>query len=115
MRSRMRMPLLSYFVVVGSVLLAAIVWLGDTLEPVPPPIAVSHTVGLPAPYKAPIEIALAPAIAEPVVAMAVPMPAARPAKAIKVAAVAPKQTKKVATPLPRSRLAEYPHGPFNFR
>jgi hypothetical protein len=46
----------------------------------------------------------------------VPMPAAKPTSA-KTFALAAKPVKKVAAakPAPRSRIAEYPHGLFNFR
>ena len=49
----MRMPLLSYFLVAGTVLFGALILVGDKLEPKPLPV--SQTVGVPAPLKAPPE------------------------------------------------------------
>ena len=49
----MRMPLLSYFLVAGTVLFGALILVGDKLEPKPLPV--SQTVGVPAPFKAPPE------------------------------------------------------------
>ncbi|MGA7680461.1 MAG: hypothetical protein WCA54_09820 [Pseudolabrys sp.] len=49
----MRMPLLSYFLVAGTVLFGALVLVGNKLEPKPLPV--SQMVGVPAPFKAPPE------------------------------------------------------------
>jgi hypothetical protein len=49
----MRMPLLSYFLVAGTVLFGALVLVGNKLEPKPLPV--SQTVGVPAPFKTPPE------------------------------------------------------------
>jgi hypothetical protein len=49
----MRMPLLSYFLVAGTVLFGALLLVGNKLEPKPLPV--SQTVGVPAPFKAPPE------------------------------------------------------------
>jgi hypothetical protein len=49
----MRIPLLSYFLVAGTVLFGALVLVGNKLEPKPLPV--SQMVGVPAPFKAPPE------------------------------------------------------------
>jgi len=49
----MRMPLLSYVLVVGTALLGALVLVGNKLEPRPLPV--SQMVGVPMPFKAPPE------------------------------------------------------------
>ena len=49
----MLMPLLSYFLVAGTVLFGALVLVGNKLEPKPLPV--SQMVGVPAPFKAPPE------------------------------------------------------------
>ena len=49
----MRMPILSYFLVVGTVLFGGLVLASNRLEP--KPLAVTQTVGIPAPFKAPPE------------------------------------------------------------
>jgi hypothetical protein len=49
----MRMPLLSYFLVAGTVLFGTLVLVGNKLEPKPLPV--SQAVGVPAPFKAPPE------------------------------------------------------------
>jgi hypothetical protein len=49
----MRMPILSYFLVVGIVLFCGLVLVTSRLESKPLPV--SQTIGLPAPFKAPAE------------------------------------------------------------
>lgn len=49
----MRMPILGYFVVIGTVLLGAIALVGSELESKPLPV--TQTTGVPAPFKAPLE------------------------------------------------------------
>ena len=46
----MRMPMLSYFLVTGTVLFGVLVLVGNKLEPKPLPVA--QTVGVPAPFRA---------------------------------------------------------------
>ena len=101
----MRMPVLSYFAVMGAGLLAVLVWFGNTIQPGGAPIATTQMVGLPQPYKAP---PTPPPEATPALTLAMaPMPLARPAKAI---ASHQKTAKKVVVKAPvRNRLAEYPH------
>ena len=49
----MRMPILSYFLVVGTVLFGGLALVSNRLEPKPLPV--TQTVGVPPPYKAPLE------------------------------------------------------------
>jgi hypothetical protein len=49
----MRMPILSYFLVVGILLFGGLVLVSSRLESKPLPV--SQTIGLPAPFKAPPE------------------------------------------------------------
>jgi hypothetical protein len=99
----MRMPILSYFAVIGAGLLAALVWFGNTIEPSGAPIATTQMVGLPQPYKTP---PTPPPEATPALALAMaPMPVARPEKVI---ASHQKTAKKVVMPV-RKRFAEYPY------
>ena len=49
----MRMPILSYFLVAGTLLFGVLVLVGNKLEPKPLPV--SQMVGVPAPFKAPPE------------------------------------------------------------
>jgi hypothetical protein len=51
----MRMPIFSYFVVVGVALLGLLIWLGEAMEPRALPFTSCQMVGLPKPYKAPPE------------------------------------------------------------
>ena len=48
---QMRMPLFSYFVVVGSTLTLALVYVSDRIEPLGSPVLTSQIVGIRAPFK----------------------------------------------------------------
>lgn len=48
----MRMPLLRYFMVVGSVLVGLLFWVSNESEPNSSPIKTSQVVGVPRPFKA---------------------------------------------------------------
>ena len=50
----MRMPILFYFLFGGAVLFGGLVLVSNRLEP--KPLAVSQTIGVPAPFKAPPEV-----------------------------------------------------------
>ena len=47
----MRMPLLHYFVVVGSVLVGLLFWISNEIEPNSSPLKTSQVVGVPRPFK----------------------------------------------------------------
>jgi hypothetical protein len=49
----MRMPIFGYFVVVGTILFGALALVSSDLESKPLPV--SQTIGVPAPFKAPLE------------------------------------------------------------
>jgi hypothetical protein len=49
---QMRMPLFSYFTVVGTIVLGLLFWLGGEIEPNSSPLKTSQTVGAPRPFKA---------------------------------------------------------------
>ena len=49
----MRMPVLSYFLVVGGVLFTILTFVSSEIDPNISAIQVSQMVGIPAPYKAP--------------------------------------------------------------
>jgi hypothetical protein len=49
----MRMPIFSYFLVVGTVLFGVLVLVSNQIEP--KPLHVTQTMGIPAPFKAPPE------------------------------------------------------------
>jgi len=49
----MRMPILGYFVVVGAILVGTLALVGSKMESTPLPV--SQTIGVPAPFKAPLE------------------------------------------------------------
>lgn len=49
----MRMPILGYFVVIGTLLFGALVLVSSDLDSKPLPV--SQTTGVPAPFKAPLE------------------------------------------------------------
>jgi len=51
----MRMPILSYFLVTGTVLVGLMIWAGSEAEPNSPALKTSQIVGLPKPFKAPPE------------------------------------------------------------
>ena len=48
----MRMPVCSYFIVVGSVLAGLLFWVSDAIEPKNAPLKISQTVGVPKPFAA---------------------------------------------------------------
>ena len=54
----MRMPVLSYFLIVGTALFGVLTLVSNRIEPKPLPV--TQTIGLPPPYKAPPEVNAAP-------------------------------------------------------
>jgi len=53
----MRMPIFSYFIVVGTALVGLMIWVGNETEPSGSPVKTSQIVGLPKPFKAPPDTA----------------------------------------------------------
>jgi hypothetical protein len=54
----MRMPILSYFLIVGTALFGVLTLVSNRIEPKPLPV--TQTIGLPPPYKAPPQANAAP-------------------------------------------------------
>ncbi len=103
----MRMPLLSYFVVIGAALLVGLLYLSSTMEPVGPAIQTTQMVGLPPPYKAPPEVAQqAPPLAQQA---DVQLPAPPPAKPVAVARKHKAVKTAAARTVPQDRDVQYPH------
>jgi hypothetical protein len=103
----MRMPLLSYFFVVGSALLGLLLLLDNGTQPSAPPVRTSQVVGVPEPFKAapepPLDLRNANFAAE----------YHRPAKAA-AAPEPPKKRKSAGAPAAEPRatrksFAEYAH------
>ena len=107
----MRMPLFSYFTVVGTVLLALLLWLSSGIEPNSAPFRTSQSVGVPKPFKAgpePPQEVTNVNFAAAAVAHAAP---AKPAKA--VAAVHKEKTTSGGSKSPSwNLLAAYPNDNF---
>jgi len=105
----MRMPILSYFIVVGSVLVGLLVWVGNEAEPTDAAVKTSQTVGLPKPFKAPRDTSQLRPTGVNFAAERESPPVAKPTKTVD----APRKPKVLArhpyrTP-PWNRLAEYPY------
>src|SRR5215470_7037947 len=47
----MRMPIFSYFLVVGAVLTGLLIWLGDDVDLQSAPLRTSQQIGMPKPFK----------------------------------------------------------------
>ena len=54
------MPVLQYFLVVGSVLTGLLFYANSVMVPAPPPFSVSQRIGLPEPSIAPLVVAVVP-------------------------------------------------------
>ena len=109
----MRMPIFSYFLVVGAVLTGLLIWLGDDGDLQSAPLRTSQQVGMPKPFKGKPETM--PDITNANFAAAHARPATerdRPQdKPAKVAAEPKRQKPVVNTwnPPARNWVAEYPH------
>ena len=109
----MRMPIFSYFLVVGAVLAGLLIWLGDDGELQNAPLRTSQQVGMPKPFKGQPEtmvditdVNFAAAHERP--ATGRDHPQDKPAKI----AAEPKRQKTVVPswqPPARNWVAEYPH------
>ena len=111
----MRMPIVSYFIVVGAVLTGLLIWFGDDGELESAPLRTSQHIGIPKPFKGKPESM--PDITNMNFAAARERPAAEreraPEKSAKVAAQPKPRHKTVVRtwqPSPaRNWFAEYPH------
>ena len=102
----MRMPIFSYFLVVGSVLTGLLLWFGNDSEPDGTALKASQTVGIPTfrPEPEP-EHARATAVN---FAAEYKRPERKPAKTAE-AVTTRKMTTVYSKPEPRSRFAEFPN------
>ena len=109
----MRMPIFSYFLVVGAVLTGLLIWLGDDGELQNAPLRTSQQIGMPKPFKGQPETMVD--ITNANFAVARERPASErdrsPDKPAKVAAEPKRQKAVVHTwnPPVRNWVAEYPH------
>ena len=108
----MRMPIFSYFFVVGSVLTGLLLWFGNGNEPIEPALTTSQTVGIPK-FKPEPE-------AEHARATAVNFAAEykrSERKSLKAAEMPPRQktTTNYSKPQPLGHFAEFPHDNLSIR
>jgi hypothetical protein len=102
----MRMPIFSYFLVVGSVLTALLLWFGNESQPIGTALTSSQTVGIPK-FKPEPEPAHARATAVNFAAEY-----KHPASKTVTTADTPRKQKTMINfiePLTRNRAAEFPH------
>ena len=97
------MPLLSYFLVVGSVLAGLLFYAGDLVVPNPLPFSSSPQVGLPQPYRAPKALV---EFSKPEIKTATVEPHIEVEGPIKAARSKPKRV--VRQVAPQDRYAAYP-------
>ena len=100
------MPIFSYFLVVGSVLTAMLIWFGNESEPAGPAFRSPQTVGIPQ-FKPELEAERARATAVNFAAAYAPSEI----KSVKAAATPPRQKSitSYSKPQPSGRFAEFPH------
>jgi hypothetical protein len=110
------LPVLAFFLAVGTVLLGLLMWAGETLPPMPDVIPVSQQVGIPEPFKAE-DLPAAKVATQPVQSSPAPPPTQKPAQVASApessqAAAHPKRKKahrRVAEEPGRHRLPMYSH------
>lgn len=98
------MPIFSYFLVVGSVLTTLLFYATNVIDPAPLPFSVSQNTGLPAPFKAPLVVAVAPKPAIIATAVDPTIEVEKPIKAIRKT----KSGQIKRQPVPQERYAAYP-------
>lgn len=105
-----RVPIFSYFLIIGSVLTGLLFYANSVMVPSPPPFSVSQKIGLPEPYKAPAVVAEAP---KPAIFSITVEPAVKVKKSAK-AAGKHKQMRVVRQVVREGRYAAYPpHDPLS--
>jgi hypothetical protein len=107
----MRMPILSYFIVAGTALVALLFWVSNGLDPNSSAIRTSQTVGVPEPFKAQPEppqytVGNVNFAAEAEDAVTKPVQSAAPTPK-------PKAASKPSTTPKWNRFAESPHDEWN--
>ncbi|MFZ1068219.1 MAG: hypothetical protein WCB50_19960 [Pseudolabrys sp.] len=100
----MRMPIFSYFLVVGGVLTGLLLWFGNGSGPIGPALTSSQTFGIPK-FKPEPEAERARATA---VNFAAEYKRAE-RKSLKIAETPPRQKANYSKPKPSSHFAEFPH------
>ena len=110
----MRMPIFSYFLVVGAVLTGLLIWLGDDGDLQSAPLRTSQQIGMPKPFKGQPETIVDISNANFAAAHEPPAAERAPEKPAKVVAQPkPRHKTLVRTwqqpPPERSWFAEYPH------
>ena len=103
----MRMPIFSYFIVMGTLLAGLLIWISNVIEPEAPVFQASHIAGVPK-FKPEPEPAYATITAVNFAAEHAARPASRPAKVI-AAAERPKAINRSSPPQAWNRFAEYPN------
>ena len=103
-RSKLRMPIFSYFLVVGGVLTGLLLWFGNGSGPIGPALTSSQTFGIPK-FKPEPEAERARATA---VNFAAEYKRAE-RKSLKIAETPPRQKANYSKPKPSSHFAEFPH------
>ena len=101
----MRMPILSYFIVAGTALVALLFWVSNGLDPNNSPIKTSQIVGVPEPFKAQPE---QPQYKVDNVNFAAEPPVVKPTQASAPIAKQKAMSRSSKTPT-WNRLAESPH------
>ena len=99
-----RMPILSYFLIVGSVLTGLLYFADSVMVAGPLPFSTSQRVGLPEPYKAPVVVVEVP---KPEIIAATVEPPVEAKKSVK-AVRQHKSTRVVRRSVPQERYAAYP-------
>ena len=98
------MPVLSYFLIVGSVLTGLLFCADSVMVPVSLPFSVSQRVGLPESYKPPAVVVEVPKPAIIAATVESPVEAKKPVKAVRKH----KPTRVVRQSVPQERYAVYP-------
>jgi len=97
-------PIIPYFLVVGTSLLGVLVWIDANYKTGPSPITTTQVVGLPQPYKPPRRVV---EMSASVISEAKVEPKIDAAKATKVAHKKKPHIKVVRSPQPREEVAQY--------
>ncbi len=104
MNEGFRVPIFSYFLIVGSVLTTLLFYATNVIGPAPLPFSVSQNTGLPAPFKAPLVVAEAPKPAIIATAVEPTLEVEKPLKAIRIT----KSGQVNRQPVMQERYAAYP-------
>ena len=98
------MPILSYFLIVGSVLTGLLFYADSVMVPVSLPFSTSQSIGLPKPYKVPVVVVEVPKPVIIATTVEPPVEAEKPVKEIRKH----KPTRVVRQSVPQERYGAYP-------